>query len=317
MELGFIYHDKFLEHKTAGDHPERVGRLVAILDKLKATGQLESTKRLEFGPATPADIASLHDADYIERVRASCERGVAYMDSMDTPICGASYEAAALAVGGVRAACDAVMAGEVGRAFCAVRPPGHHAEYAHAMGFCLFNNVALAAEHLLRRHGVERVAIVDFDVHHCNGTQHTFYDRSDVLVASMHEHPRFQFPGTGFEHETGSGDGCGTTVNCPLLPGAGDDAVREAFEGDILPAIDRFSPQFLLISAGFDAHAHDPLGGLHVSDAGFVWMAERLREAALQHCDGRIISVLEGGYDLDTLARAVSDHVGALAANMS
>jgi len=197
-----------------------------------------------------------------------------------------------------------------------VRPPGHHAERDHAMGFCLFNNIALAAEHLVRRHGLERVAIADFDVHHCNGTQHTFYERADVLVASMHEHPRFQFPGTGFEHDTGSGDGCGATVNVALLPGSGDDLAYSAFNETILPAVERFEPQFMLISAGFDAIYNDPLGGLSLTHECFVWMAEQLRDAAARHCDGRIVSILEGGYNLDSLARCVSEHIDVLSATM-
>ncbi len=322
MAIGFVTHDTFLEHKTAPDHPERPERLRAILDALWASDRIERMTRLDFGPASVDHIAELHDRDYIERIAEACETGEYYMDSMDTPISRQSYDAALLAVGGVQAACDAVMGGDVPRAFCAVRPPGHHAEHATAMGFCLFNNVALAAEHLLHRHGLSRVAIVDFDVHHCNGTQHAFYERPDVLVASCHEHPRFQFPGTGYEHETGSGDGCGTTVNTPLLPATGDEEAHQAFDNLILPAIDTFKPELILISAGFDAHKLDPLGGLNWSYECFRGMTERLCDAANRHCpgpsgQGRVVSVLEGGYNLDALAQCVCEHVDVLAANMS
>ncbi|MEE9212001.1 MAG: histone deacetylase, partial [Phycisphaeraceae bacterium] len=207
---------------------------------------------------------------------------------------------------------DQVSAGHVRNAFCAVRPPGHHAEHDRSMGFCIFNNVAIAAEHLIREHGLERVAIIDFDVHHGNGTQHIFEDRADVLYISIHEHPQHLYPGTGFASETGRGPGEGTTINLPVLPGAGDDVYRRLFRQRVIPALDDFSPQVLLISAGFDACKDDPLAHVELSAEGFGWMTQQLRDAAERHCGGRLISMLEGGYDLRSLAECVAVHVGGL-----
>jgi len=316
MTVGFVYSDRFLDHHTSTGHPERPERLRAIIDRLTDSGRLDAMHALEFGPATPEIVARLHTPGYIDRVRKACELGADHMDSMDTPICRDSFDVALLAVGGALRAVDAVMAGEVNAAFCAMRPPGHHAEQHAAMGFCLFSNVALAADHLVREHALERIAIVDFDVHHGNGTQHLLEERGDVLFCSTHEHPKFQFPGTGYAHETGKGDGAGCTVNVPLLPGTGDDALLSAFDDTVLPALDEYAPQFLLISAGFDAHVKDPLGGLEVSNDGFIRITQQLMAVAEKHCNGRVVSVLEGGYDLDALASCVDDHAGVLLATM-
>jgi acetoin utilization deacetylase AcuC-like enzyme len=316
MALGLIYDDRFLAHDTGPGHPERADRLRAIIERLQRDGTLDKLRRLPFEPATIEAIERVHDASYIDRVRVACEEGRAHMDSPDTPICPPSYDIARLAVGGVLAATDAVMAGDVASAFCAVRPPGHHAERAQAMGFCLFNNIAIAAEHLIQRHGLRRVAIVDFDVHHGNGTQHTFEHRADVLFLSCHEHPRFQYPGTGFAKEHGKGRGHGSTHNVPLMPGADDRAAREAFEHHFLPELQSFHPDALLISAGFDAADGDPIGGLTWTADGFRWITDRLRESADHLCGGRIISVLEGGYNLDRLADGVAVHLDALGATM-
>lgn len=317
MAVGLIYSDRFLEHRTSVGHPERPERLRAIMERLGDDGRLDALERLDFGATVPEVVARLHSVEYINRVRHACEVGTDHMDSLDTPICRDSFDIALLAVGGTLAAVDAVMPGDVDAAFCSVRPPGHHAEKQMAMGFCLFSNIALAADHLIRDHGLERVAIVDFDVHHGNGTQHLLEERGDILFASVHEHPKFQFPGTGYAHETGTGDGAGKTVNVPLLPGTGDDQAEEAFVQTILPALDAFEPQFLLISAGFDAHFKDPLGGLEWTNAGFIRIAEQLVDVARRHAGGRIVTVLEGGYDLDALGSCVSDHVGVLLDNMS
>ena len=317
MAVGLIYHEAFLKHETGPTHPERPARLRAIMDRMAASGRLAALTELPFDAALPETLGVLHAPQYINRVRDACELGADHMDSLDTPICPASFESALLAVGGVRRAADAVMAGEVASAFCALRPPGHHAEKRMAMGFCLFANIALAAEHLVREHGLERVAILDFDVHHGNGTQHLFEERADVLFLSSHEHPRFQFPGTGFEHENGYGEGVGVTMNVPLLPGTGDDAFRNAYTQKLLPKLDSYRPQFILVSAGFDAHAADPLGGLDVTFEAFDWLTQQIIDAARRHCDGRIVSVLEGGYDLQALGECVDRHVGVLLANMT
>lgn len=210
------------------------------------------------------------------------------------------------------AAVDAVMAGDLRRAFCAMRPPGHHAEFDRCMGFCLFNHIALAAERLRRTHNIERVAVVDFDVHHGNGTQHLFEERADVLFISMHEHPDYQYPGTGYAHETGRGDGAGYTLNIPLRPGSGHHEAVAAFEKQVLPALLDYQPGFLLVSAGFDADVADPLGHLDFTAETYRWMTGQLVTLAERCCDGRIVSLLEGGYDLDALGRDVSAHVAAM-----
>lgn len=313
MSLGLIFDPRFCDHDTGGSHPERPDRLRAIIQRLDQGELAGRFERLAFEPCGNTDtLARVHDADYIEHVHERCAAGAPYLDSMDTPVCRASYDIACLAVGGALAAADAVMAGQVQRAFCAVRPPGHHAERSLAMGFCLFNNIAIAAEHLAAAHGIKRIAIVDFDVHHCNGTQHSFEHRADVLVVSSHEHPKFQFPGTGYEHENGVGEGLGATVNAPLLPGTDDAVMREAFESRLLPAIDAFKPQVLLVSAGFDAAAADPLGGLQWSNDAYGWITDRLVEIADRHSDGRIVSFLEGGYSLEALADGVELHLQRL-----
>jgi len=317
MAVGLIYSDRFMDHRTDAGHPERPERLLAIVERLRQTGRWDDLKHLEFDAAVPETVARLHGLDYIDRARRTCELDAGYLDSGDTPVCEHSFDVALLAVGGATRAVDAVMAGEVNAAFCAMRPPGHHAEQRLAMGFCLFNNIALAAEHLIREHGLQRVAIVDFDVHHGNGTQHLFDQRADVLFISIHEHPKFQFPGTGYEHERGNGDGSGFTLNAPLLPGSADEALAKAFDEQVIPKLNDYRPQFLLVSAGFDGHVKDPLGGLEMTNAAFNRATEQLVEVAKTHSEGRLVSVLEGGYDLDALASCVDDHVGVLLANMT
>jgi acetoin utilization deacetylase AcuC-like enzyme len=250
----------------------------------------------------------------VELVRRMCDAGFAFIGSEETQICPRSYDVAALAAGGVLAACDAVMNGQVERAFCALRPPGHHAESDQAMGFCLFNNVAVGAEHLVREHGLKRIAIVDFDVHHGNGTQHIFERRSDVFYLSMHERPgSLEFPGTGEADEVGLGEGAGYTLNVPLSRASGGSQYRAALQDQILPALDRYKPEFLLLSAGFDAMVWDKTSHLSLEPADFGWITAELVRAADRTAHGRIVSVLEGGYDLCHLGQAVARHVAALA----
>jgi acetoin utilization deacetylase AcuC-like enzyme len=315
MTTGIAYSDRFLEHDTGLGHPERADRLRAIVARLRAAHVWDRLKPIDFGPASAADVAELHDAAYIARVEADCRSGVAYIDTPDVPVCGASFGVALLAVGAARAAVDAVMAGRVRNAFCAVRPPGHHAERDHAMGFCLFNNIALAAQRLLTRHGLKRVAIVDFDVHHGNGTQHLFEHRDDIFFVSLHEHPTHLYPGTGFGWERGKENGEGFTLNIALDPGSGDDEYRARFHGMLLPALNAYRPEFVLISAGFDAARGDPLAHMKVTPQGYSWMTARLKEVAERHAGGRLVSCLEGGYNLDMLAESVTLHVEALLAD--
>lgn len=312
MNIALISHEDYLKHETGPGHPERPQRLRAVHEALQAAGLMGKLTQIEPVPATRQDLELVHDPQYIAHVHGAHGRGVRALDAGDTQLSAQSDAVARLAAGGVIRACDAVMDDHVRRAFCAVRPPGHHAERGRAMGFCLFNSIAIGAEHLIRRWGAGRVAVVDFDVHHGNGTQHAFEDRPDVLYASVHEHPDVQFPGTGYASEGGVGEGEGSTLNVPLMPGADDAKYREVFEQRILPKVGDFDPEVLMISAGFDAAAEDPLGHMKVSAEGFVWMTRKLTEVAEECCEGRVISVLEGGYDLAALGRDAAGHVGAM-----
>jgi len=312
MTTALIYDERFLDHKTGTGHPERPDRLRAVMQGLDAAGLLGRLQQPAFPPAERDYLEHLHKPDYVQRCSDDCRRGMPFIDTPDSAVCRDSAEIAQLAAGGVLEATKRVMVGEVCNAFCAVRPPGHHAEAGESMGFCLFGNVALAADYLTREHGLKRVAIVDFDVHHGNGTQHLLEHRSEVFFISLHQDPTTLFPGTGFANETGKGAGEGFTLNIPLAPGGGDNVYQAAFESRVLPRLAEYRPDFLLVSAGFDAAVEDPLGEMNVTTAGFEWMSHRLVEAADAHCAGRMVSVLEGGYDLGALSRGVAVHVSAL-----
>ena len=313
MKVGWVYHDDFLRHDTGEDHIEGPQRLSRIVNALKAGGLLERMQPIAFERAAGEAVARVHEPAYMSVVEMACEQGFAFVGSQETHICQESYDVAMLGVGGVLAACDAVMAQQVRSAFCAVRPPGHHAERDLAKGFCLFNNVAIAAAHLLAVHGLQRVAIVDLDVHHGNGTQHIFEDRDDVLYTSIHEIPgSMGFPGTGWETETGVGSGEGFTLNVCMPPGSGDAEYHAAFEQQIIPALERYGPQFLLLSTGFDAAYDERISKLNLTDAGFEWMTRQLTGVAKRCCGGRLVSVLEGGYDLPTVGQNAAAHVRVL-----
>jgi len=311
---GFVYHDIYLQHKTGAGHPERPQRLEAISARLKGMVSGEHTgSLLQLGEhvGSPVQwISAVHDPQYIERVKVSCRDGIEYMDSIDTPISPKSYEVAVAAVGGVLSAVDAVMAGDIENVFCAVRPPGHHAKRDRAMGFCIFNNVAIAARYIQKKYELSKVLIVDWDVHHGNGTQDAFYDDPTVLYFSTHQYPFY--PGTGSAEEKGEGKGVGYNINVPLSAGCGDDEYKKVFEEILQPAAMKFKPDFILISAGFDAHRDDPLGGMNITAEGFAEMTSIIKEIAEKCCEGRIVSVLEGGYDLDGLADSVEAHVAVL-----
>ena len=256
--------------------------------------------------ATLAAVERIHDPEYVARFRRAVARRDGLLDTADNPISPASFDAVAGATSAALAALDAVFAVEPGterRAFAAIRPPGHHAERAHAMGFCFFNHVAVAAQRALDAHGAERVAIVDVDVHHGNGTQHLFEERGDVLYASLHQYPFY--PGTGAAEETGFGAGAGATLNLPLAAGSGDEEWNRAVAERVVPVLDRFRPDLLLISAGFDAWHRDPLGGMRVTEEGFAEWGRLLFGAADRLCDGRVVALLEGGYDVAALGRLV------------
>lgn len=311
-KTGYVYDPRYQQHDPGTFHPERPERLQAIHRRLEETGLLAKLSLLPPEPAPLEWITTLHDPEYIERFEKACAKGFAIFQSPDNGICAASYEIARLAVGGVLRACDAVVAGEVANAFCAVRPPGHHAERARAMGFCFFNNIALGARYLQQHHGLDRIAIVDWDVHHGNGTQHLFEEDPTVLYISTHEDPDFCYPGTGRKNEKGRGAGLGYTLNFPFPPNSGDADYLAVLEREILPALKDFRPDFLLISAGFDAHEDDPLAHIRLTRAGYRRLGAALVNFAQESCQGRLISVLEGGYNLEILAGCVEDHLRLL-----
>jgi len=272
-------------------------------------GLLADLERIEPWRADEAWLAGVHDIEYVHSVAEICRHGGGVLDWGDTPVCPRTYDVACLAAGGVLAAADAVMAGTVHNALCLVRPPGHHARPGNGMGFCVFNNVAVAARYLQKRHGLARILIVDWDVHHGNGTQDAFYDDPSVFYFSTHRYPFY--PGTGTEAEVGVGEGRGTTLNVPLPPGAVGDDVVAAFQDTLVPAAEKFQPQFVLASMGFDAHRDDPLGGMRLDDADYGVVAGIVRGIAEAQCGGRLVAVLEGGYNLEAQARSVAEVVRA------
>jgi acetoin utilization deacetylase AcuC-like enzyme len=306
----FYYHADYLLHDTGAGHPERPQRLQSVMGSLIKSVVWGHLDHLMPNPATPEQVQLVHPETYISMVRRRCTAGERILDGGDTHVCERSYDVAMRAAGAVLDAVDGVMSGTFANAFCAVRPPGHHAETSTAMGFCLFNNVAIGARYAQQKHGVGRVAIVDWDVHHGNGTQEIFYEDDTVLYASLHQYPFY--PGTGSADETGKGKGLGLTVNCPLEAGSTEPEYLKAFETRILPALDRFHPELVLISAGFDAHRDDPLAQMRLTDDSFAKFTSLLKQIAETHAGGRIVSVLEGGYHLDALARSVESHLGVL-----
>ncbi|OGL43007.1 MAG: histone deacetylase [Candidatus Schekmanbacteria bacterium GWA2_38_11] len=309
-KTGFIYHEDYLKHDTGPGHPERPERLKAIVRVLEESSLLSKLTRIEPAKSELEWIREIHTQDYIDHVSDSCKRGDIFLDSGDTGICPDSYGVAMLAAGGCLKAADAVMAGVVDNAFCAVRPPGHHAEKEEAMGFCIFNNIAILARYLQKRYGLGKILVIDWDIHHGNGTQNTFYADSSVFYFSIHQFPHY--PGTGRESEKGSGDGTGFTLNVPVGIGAGDEDYIRVFNEILKPASLGYNPDFILISAGFDAHSSDPLSGTLLTEKGFETMTKIAKDIAAQCCKGRLISVLEGGYDINALARSVNVHISAL-----
>lgn len=306
MSTWLITHPACLEHDTGPGHPESIARLQTVLAALEAP-EFQFLQRQEAPQATIDQIARVHDRSYVEELLASVPEDGHRMLDNDTVISPGSGEAALRAAGALCMAVDAVMAGEAERVFCAVRPPGHHAEAAKAMGFCLFNNAAIAARHAQRAHGVERVAIIDWDVHHGNGTQEIFWDDASVLYCSTHQLPLY--PGTGTVNETGAK---GNIVNAPLSPGADGRVFREAMDNALLPRVEEFRPDLIIISAGFDAHYRDPLAELRLQEDDFSWATGKLMDIAGRWCDYRVVSLLEGGYDLQGLASSVSAHLRRL-----
>ena len=299
-------HDSSLSHLTPPGHPERVDRITAVSRALNAPA-FAALDRREAPLAGEGEVLRCHAADYLAKVRAARPgEGWAQLDP-DTFLSPGSYEAALRAIGAAEAAVDAVLADEAANAFVAMRPPGHHAERATPMGFCFFNNAAVAARHAQKVHGAERVAIMDFDVHHGNGTQDIFWSDPTVMYASTHEMPAY--PGTGAVSERGEHD---NIVNAPLYAGADSDVFRESMEIAILPRIEAFAPDLVIISAGFDAHRLDPLANLKLVEADFAWATRKLMEIAERKAKGRVVSLLEGGYSLEGLSRSAAAHVMTL-----
>jgi len=296
-------------HDTGPEHPERPARVSAVFDYLRYTGLLDSLDQLDVRQASDDDLALVHTRPYIELVKREVEQRREQLSTGDTVISEASLESARAAAGCALSATDAVLSRRVQNAFCLVRPPGHHAESRRGMGFCLFNNVAIAARHAQRRHRVERVLIVDWDVHHGNGTQAIFYRDPSVLFFSTHQSP--WYPGTGAAEETGAGDAQGLTINCPFPAGSGRAEIMTAFRDRLFPAAVKFAPELVLISAGFDSRIDDPLGQFTLEDRDFAELTTMLLELA-PTAQGRIVSVLEGGYNLQGLASACHAHVTSL-----
>jgi acetoin utilization deacetylase AcuC-like enzyme len=306
---GYLTHPDYLEHETGFSHPERPSRLTAIQETVGASPLNGTLVPLEPRPATPDEIALIHSPTYIATIRKIAEKGGGMLD-YDTPLCARSYDIALLSTGALLRGVDAVFAGEVDNAFACVRPPGHHATPERGMGFCLFNNVAVAARYAQRKHGVGRVLIVDWDVHHGNGTQDAFYADGSVFFFSVHQFPLY--PGTGTVHERGEGDGFGTTLNAPLPARSGDADYLAVFEKRLVPAVRDFRPEFVLISAGFDAHEADPLGGMSVTAEGFAALTDIVLGFADEFAGGKLVSTLEGGYSLDGLSSSVVAHLERL-----
>lgn len=309
-KTGLAYHEDMLKHDTGPAHPESKTRLSAIMNRLKDAGLLSKLKLVKVSPSPLNWIFLVHSQEYVAEVERKCGEGNRFLHSADTAISNDSFEAARLAVGGVLCAIDAVMEGEVENAFCAIRPPGHHASGNTAMGFCIFNNAAIGARYVQEKYKLKKVLIVDFDVHHGNGTQKIFNDDPNVLYFSIHR--SLFYPGTGGVEDRGAGQGCGLKVNVPVSKGGGDKEYLKAFEEILKPQALEFKPDFILVSAGFDAHEDDPIGGMEVTAECYAAMTRVVKGLAEKCCNGRLVSMLEGGYGLQGLADSVEKHISVL-----
>lgn len=310
LHTGLVADPICKKHETGWGHPECADRFDAVYAGLARAGLIDRLQGIPVRAATDDELALCHTRDYIAKVRGEIASGAHTLSTGDTSVSRHSFDVATKAAGGVLNAVSAVVTREVKNAFCLVRPPGHHATPDAGMGFCVFNNVALAARHAQARHGIDKVVIIDWDVHHGNGTQDAFYEDESVFYFSIHQYP--WYPGTGAPSEQGAGPGKGYTLNAPLPGGAGGREVRDAFEKHFLPAMESFRPGLVLVSAGFDSREGDPLGGLRLRDEDFAELTRMLLRLADRHAGGRLVSVLEGGYDLAGLASASTAHVHEL-----
>jgi len=310
MKTGLLYNEAFARHLTGIGHPERPERVLEVYDFLRGQNDFEKFSLLSPEPAPLSIIQAIHSERYCDYVKKGCGEGVPFLDSPDTGVSADSYETALLAAGSGPVLVDMVMAGEIVNGFGLIRPPGHHAEREQALGFCLFNNIAILARYIREKYELKKVLIIDWDVHHGNGTQNTFYNDPEVFYFSVHESPCY--PGTGLASERGEGDGEGATLNVPLPAGSTDDDYRRVFEDLLCPNADCFQPDFVLVSAGFDAHVSDPLAGMRVSESGYRMMTRIVKDIAMKHASGRLVSLLEGGYDLEALKASVLIHLQTL-----
>jgi len=309
---GLVYHPAYLDHDMGAGHPESPNRLRAILQQLERSGTAGRVRKIEPRKAEDEWITQIHSPSYVAALNTHQPASGRVALDADTSMSRGSLPAAYLAAGGALAAVDAIMRGDVEHAFCAVRPPGHHAETARAMGFCLFNNVAIAARYVQKKYGLSRVLIVDWDVHHGNGTQHSFEQDPSILFFSTHQYPHY--PGTGRATERGTGAGEGFTINVPMEAGDGDDEYHAIFLNVLLPAAEAFKPEFVMISAGFDAHRDDPLASMGLTEAGYSDLTGLVVGIAKRHAQGRLLSALEGGYNLTALGASVDAHLKVLLA---
>ncbi len=307
---GLVYHPAYLDHDMGAGHPESPNRLRAIIQRLEQSGTAARLTMIEPRKAEDEWITQVHTPGYVAALSQNVPTNGRVSLDPDTSMSAGSLTAAYLAAGGVLAAVDAIMTKQVEHVFCAVRPPGHHAEAGRAMGFCLFNNVAIAARYVQKIHGLSRVLIVDWDVHHGNGTQHSFEEDPSVFFFSTHQYP--QYPGTGRATERGKGAGERFTINVPMEAGEGDDEYRAIFQKILVPAADDFLPEFVIVSAGFDAHKDDPLASMGLTEAGYAELTGIVAGIAKRHAKGRILSSLEGGYNLTALSASVDRHIQAL-----
>ena len=310
QKTGFVTSLEYKRHQTGLGHPERASRIDAVIKAVEAEKIEDRLERIEPRQATKEDLLRVHTAEYIATAEADVASGSRQLSTGDTAISEASYNIALLSTGGVLNAVDAVIAGKVRNAFCAVRPPGHHATPTRGMGFCLFSNIAIAARYAQKKHGVGKVLIADWDVHHGNGTQDVFYEDGSVLFFDTHQHPLY--PGTGMADETGSGKGLGCIINNPFPAGSGRAEILGAFQNKLVKAAEKFKPELIFISAGFDSRIGDPLGGFKLTDEDFADLTRVMKNLAKELASNRLVSVMEGGYSLEGLGHAAAAHLKTL-----